>query len=57
MKRLFSLLFISSCYLGSYAQTFTNSNLPIVIINTDDGVVIGDTDILGNMKVIYRGQD
>ncbi len=55
MKRLFSLLFISSCYLGSYAQTFTNSNLPIVIINPDDGVVIGDTDILGNMKVIYRG--
>ncbi|MGD0754081.1 MAG: CotH kinase family protein [Bacteroidales bacterium] len=56
MKKLFLFIFIIYfCHLGLFAQTFTDSNLPIVIINTDSGVDIGDTDVLGNMKVIYRG--
>jgi hypothetical protein len=41
--------------LGSFAQTLTDSNLPIVIITTDGGVDITDTEVSGNMKVIYRG--
>ncbi len=36
---------------------FTSSNLPIVIINTDGGVEIPDDPrVLGNMKIIYRGE-
>ena len=38
------------------AQSFTDSNLPIVIINTDGGVEIPDEPkILASMKIIYRG--
>jgi len=39
-----------------YAQTFTDSNLPIVIINTDGGIQIPDDPrVLASMKIIYRG--
>jgi spore coat protein CotH len=38
------------------AQVFTNSNLPIVIITTDNGVTIPDEPgVYGSMKLIYRG--
>ena len=38
------------------AQTFSNSNLPIVIISTDNSVPIPDAPrVLGNMKIIFRG--
>ncbi|MFH0841454.1 MAG: CotH kinase family protein [Bacteroidota bacterium] len=39
------------------AQTFTDSNLPIVIINTDGNVSIPDDPrVKANMKIIYRGE-
>ncbi len=39
------------------AQEFTDSNLPIVIINTDGGVSIHDNPrIMADMKIIYRGE-
>ena len=38
------------------AQVFTNSNLPIVIITTDNGATIPDEPgVYGIMKIIYRG--
>ncbi|MCU0456033.1 MAG: CotH kinase family protein [Bacteroidales bacterium] len=38
------------------AQTFTSSNLPIVMITTDGGVSIPDNNrVLATMKIIYRG--
>jgi hypothetical protein len=40
----------------SYSQVFTDSNLPIVLINTDGGAEIPDDPrILATMKIIYRG--
>jgi hypothetical protein len=37
-------------------QTFTSSNLPIVVINTDNGVEIPDEPkVAGTMKIIFRG--
>ncbi|MBA4321625.1 MAG: secretion system protein Por [Odoribacter sp.] len=58
MKRslflVYILLFLSK---PSYNQSFTDSNLPIVIINTDGGVEIPDDPrVLADMKIIYRGQ-
>jgi len=45
-----------SHYSLIFAQAFTDSNLPIVIINTDLGVEIPDDPrVLGSMKIIYRG--
>jgi CotH protein/lamin tail-like protein/type IX secretion system substrate protein len=44
--------------LSVFAQPFTDSNLPIVIINTDGGQEIPDDPrILGDMKIIYKGPD
>lgn len=41
----------------SYSQVFTDSNLPIVIINTDGGMEIPDDPrILASMKIIFRGE-
>lgn len=40
-----------------YGQSFSSSNLPIVIINTDGGAWIPDASrVLATMKIIYRGQ-
>ncbi len=37
------------------AQVFTDSNLPIVVIETDNGIAIPDEPkVLGTMKIIYR---
>ena len=56
---LFVLLLISS--FNSYSQTFTNSNLPIVLIATDIDSNTGlpikiqdDPRVLANMKIIYH---
>jgi hypothetical protein len=41
----------------SYSQVFNDSNLPIILINTDGGVEIPDQPrVLANMKIIYRGE-
>jgi len=54
-KGLLFLLLTCYCLSGSFAQSFTDSNLPIVIIETDGGGDPGDAGVLGSMKVIYRG--
>ncbi len=57
MKRYLSLVcLLYYTFLSSYSQTLTDSNLPIVIINTDGGVTIPDSPrVLASMKIIYRG--
>ncbi len=51
------ILFTLICEI-SVAQIFTDSNLPIVIINTDGGVIIPDNPrVLASMKIIKRGGD
>ncbi len=55
MKRalLFGLLLFS--FLAVKAQNFTDSNLPIVVITTDNGVNIPDEPkVLGTMKIIWH---
>ncbi|MGA1977439.1 MAG: hypothetical protein ABSG89_06230, partial [Bacteroidales bacterium] len=53
--RILLILFVSAFCFRAFSQTFTDSNLPIVIIDTDGGVDIGENDVLGNMRVIYKG--
>jgi hypothetical protein len=49
------LLLVFICQ-SNHSQSFTDSNLPIVVINTDGGVEIPDEPkVLGAMKIIYRG--
>ena len=53
---LFSL-FLLLCSTFSFAQTFTDSNLPIVLINTDKGIEIPDEPkIPATMKIIFNGE-
>ena len=54
MKRLIFLILILTSWVA-YGQTFTDSNLPIVIINTDNGASIPDEPkVLADMKIIWR---
>lgn len=38
------------------AQTFTDSNLPIVIINTNGGTIVDEPKIGADLKIIFRGE-
>ncbi len=55
---LLKLIFLTLCVFSSHhvnSQTFTDSNLPIVIIETDNGDDIPDDPrIFGSMKIIER---
>ncbi|HTF80716.1 MAG TPA: CotH kinase family protein, partial [Cytophagales bacterium] len=54
MKRLLLGVFTLACSV-MYSQTFTSSNLPIVIINTDGGAdIVDDPRVGATMKIIYR---
>ena len=60
-KNIFHLqtvILLTLCIFSGYrinSQTFTDSNLPIVIIETDNGAEIPDDPrIFGSMKIIQR---
>ena len=57
MKRFLCLVCLVYCIcITSFSQSFTDSNLPIILINTDGGVYIPDSPrIFATMKIIYRG--
>ena len=55
MKKLFLIISVFLIPILSQAQNFTDSNLPIVIIDTDGGVNIPDEPkVLANMKIIWH---
>lgn len=55
MKKIVLVLSLLFIQMLSMAQSFTDSNLPIVIIETDGGVPIPDEPkVLGNMKIIWH---
>lgn len=55
-KTIFSIFCITLSVYSSFAQQFTESNLPIILINTDGGVNIPDGPrVLGHMKIIFKG--
>lgn len=55
MKKIVLILLLLLVQMLSMAQVFTDSNLPIVIIETDGGVPIPDEPkVLGNMKIIWH---
>jgi hypothetical protein len=56
MKRYFLTCCMLFLVRISYAQIFSDTNLPIIIINTDGGATITDDPrVFGEMKIIYRG--
>lgn len=57
MRQFLIIACLSIClYRPTCAQGFTNSNLPIVIINSDLGVeILDDPRVLASMKIIDRG--
>ena len=55
MKRLAIVILLVWCCLWVQAQILTDSNLPIVVINTDGGVTIPDEPkVLATMKIIWH---
>lgn len=58
MKLKYILILIAPFFcIISFSQILTDSNLPIIIINTDGGVLIpNDPRVPASMKIIYRGE-
>ncbi len=58
MRRTFiSALLVLLTGIQAAAQSFTSSNLPIVIINTDgNAAIVDDPRVKAAMKIIYRGE-
>ena len=55
MKKTLMLLLMLCCSLWAWAQILTDSNLPIVVIETDGGVSIPDEPkVLATMKIIWH---
>jgi spore coat protein CotH len=55
MKRVVIVILLMVCCLWAQAQILTDSNLPIVVIETDGGVTIPDEPrVYGNMKIIWH---
>lgn len=55
MKRFVFVILLMVCCCWSQAQILTDSNLPIVVIETDGGVPIPDEPrVFGNMKIIWH---
>ena len=54
-KLTFTFLFIFFSFFISYAQTFTSSNLPLVVINTNGQTIIDDPKIFADMGIIWNG--
>jgi hypothetical protein len=53
-KSLIIFLFLLS-YTFSFSQVFTDSNLPIVVINTNSQTIVDDPKITCGMGIIYNG--
>ena len=56
MKKSFLVVLLAwLCSFWAQGQNFTDSNLPIVVITTDNGVAIPDEPkVLGTMKIIWH---
>lgn len=55
--RIVLIYWLLSFSTQAVSQTFTDSNLPIVLITTDGGATIVDDPKIGaSMKIIYRGE-
>lgn len=55
MKKIAVLVFMIMCSWWAHGQILTDSNLPIVVIETDNGVTIPDDPrVYGNMKIIWH---
>lgn len=55
MKKIAVLVLLLLCSWCAHGQILTDSNLPIVVIETDNGVTIPDEPrVYGNMKIIWH---
>lgn len=57
MRKLIQIFLLLLMVSEAFTQSFTDSNLPVVIIDTDGGVSIPDDPrVNASMKIIYRGE-
>jgi hypothetical protein len=52
-----SFLFVTFCLLAShsFSQTFTSSNLPVIVINTNNQTIVDEPKITADMGIIFNG--
>lgn len=54
--KIIIVIIISCAAVPLYSQTFTSSNLPIVIINTHGQTIMNEPKITADMGIIYKGE-
>ena len=57
MNRLLNALFILVVQVPLHAQTFSSSNLPIIIINTNGQSIVDYPKITADMGIIFNGEN
>ena len=57
MNRLLVALFILLMQNFLHAQTFTSSNLPIILINTNGQVIVDEPKITADRGIIFNGEN
>ena len=55
MKKLFSILLLFVALSNQAQVTFTDSDLPIVVINTGTQTIVDNVKITANFGIIYNG--
>lgn len=55
LMRIFNFIFLFLFVTGVSAQTFTDSDIPIVIIDTHGGTIVDDPKIPADFKIINNG--
>ena len=55
MKKIAFLIAFSFIFIDVWAQTFSSSNLPVIVINTNGQTILDDPKITADMGIIYNG--
>ncbi len=55
MKTIYLVLFAGLACFSSSAQTFTSSNLPILLINTNGQTILDEPKIIAELRIIDNG--
>ena len=55
MKNVFLTMALIGVNLAAFSQSFTMSNLPIVVLNTNGKQIVNEPKVMVDMKIIYNG--
>src|SRR5688500_13758236 len=54
MRFMLSIM-AAAFFTSSYSQTFSSSNLPIIVLNTNNATIVDEPKIIADIGIIYNG--